>query len=105
MLAQDGEDFLFWLYATRVTEIEVDDVTYFLQAESELLQLVNFAQAGKGLLGVVVLTMAFTLTWRDQPNAFVVSNGALSYPSSLRQIAYAHAVIHRLPSNVTLTSC
>ena len=86
MLAQDGEDFLFWLYSTRVNEIEVDDVAYFIQAESELLQLVNFLQAGKRLLCVVVLAVAFTLTWRDQSNAFVVSNGAWSYLCSFRQI-------------------
>src|SRR5947209_5106920 len=88
MLAQDGENFLFWLSSTRVSEIEVDDVMDFIQAESKLLKLVNFAQTGKRLLAVVVLAVAFTLTWRDQPNAFVVANGAWSYPSSFCQIAY-----------------
>src|SRR5205807_6305856 len=37
MLAQDGEDFLFWLSSTGVSEIQVDDVVYFIQAESKLL--------------------------------------------------------------------
>ncbi len=37
MLAQDGENFLFWLSSTRVSEIEVDDVTYLFQAKSKLL--------------------------------------------------------------------
>ncbi len=37
MLAQDGENFLFWLSSARVSEIEVDDVMDFIQAESKLL--------------------------------------------------------------------
>ena len=37
MLAQNGENFLFWLSSTRVSEIEVDDAPYFIQAESKLL--------------------------------------------------------------------
>ena len=37
VLAQDGEDFLFWLYSTRVNEIQIDDVTYLIQAKSKLL--------------------------------------------------------------------
>ena len=37
MLAQESEHFLLWLYSTGVSEIEVDDVTYFIQAQSKLL--------------------------------------------------------------------
>jgi hypothetical protein len=37
MLAQNGKDFLFWSYATRVSKIEVNDIMYLIQAESELL--------------------------------------------------------------------
>src|ERR1019366_2124596 len=96
MLAQNGEDFLFWLSSTGISEIEVDDVAYFVQAESKLLQLVNFAQASKRLLGVVVLAVAFTLTRRDQANALVIANGARSYRSSFCQITYTHALVHCL---------
>src|SRR5690349_17036482 len=105
MLAQDGEYFPFRFSATWVYEIEVDNATYFVQAESKFLQLINFPQAGKRLFGIVVLAMSLTLTGWEQPYALVIAHSAWSDLGSFCQFTYAHTVTHRLLLYVTLTSC
>src|SRR5579859_5511559 len=97
MLAQHDEDFLFWLYSTRVSEIQINDVTYFIQTEPKLLQLVNFPQPCQRLLSIVVLAVSLTLTRRDQPNTLIIANRTRSYLSPFRQITYTHALVHYSP--------
>jgi hypothetical protein len=60
MMAQDGQHFLFGFDATRVSEIQINDISDLIEAETELLELVDFPQTSQGLLGVIVLAGAFT---------------------------------------------
>ena len=85
MLPQYRQDLPFWLYSSRVNlKVEIDDVTYFIETETDLLQLADLPQAGDRLFGVVVLTVTFPLPWRDQSHALVISNGARRDPGRVR---------------------
>ncbi len=104
MPAQHIDDLPFRLHAAGVGEVKIDDIADFFQAQAQLLELVDFLQAGKRHFGVVMLALAFTLTRRNQPNALVVANGTRRDVRTLRKFTNAHTVIHGPYYNVTLTS-
>ena len=49
VFSENGKDFLFWLNAAWIGKVEINDVADLVQAQSELLELVDFPQAGNAI--------------------------------------------------------
>jgi hypothetical protein len=94
VFSENGKDFLFWLNAAWIGKGEINDVADLVQAQSELLELVDFPQASKRFLALVVVTVPLTLCGREQPDTLIVANGTLGHSGLLCQITDPHTLLH-----------